>query len=350
VTDHTPTRVEIDPNKRTRHNHTITGLNDADSPLHAGQTVEVFESESGLTGPGRVVSIDLAKELVEIAVDWASLRPSDTPTELGTNTPGPNETGPGVGTPTLTDEMVAALGVGREQAEAFWATYHRPAPADTTLRDRITRAIHRYDYDQGLSNNGVPSRYHRGEADAVLAELAPELADYRNRINWETTRGEHARLLDSCRTAEERAEKAEESRVALADALGEPRGRGWTTLVGRAESIAATASEQRSHLAKADVHRVTLADALGFQAQRTMLGWPALIDAVRVLHALKDDHRTRAETAEAALTRVREQCAEWLAPTGSRSWDAQVRDSIALGCAQMILTAIDGEPADQPDN
>jgi hypothetical protein len=51
---------------------------------------------------------------------------------------------------------------------------------------------------------------------AVQPELA-ELADYRNRLTWETTCGEHARLLDSCRAADERAERAETDLAAALD-------------------------------------------------------------------------------------------------------------------------------------
>lgn len=42
------------------------------------------------------------------------------------------------------------------------------------LRDDIARAIHRYDRDHLLSRNGIPSKHHRGEADAVLALLCRE--------------------------------------------------------------------------------------------------------------------------------------------------------------------------------
>lgn len=66
-------------------------------------------------------------------------------------------------------------------------------------------------------------------ADVVAAELAPELAelaDYRNRITWETTCGEHARLLDACRTADERADKAE---AALADMTRKRDEQQWRT-------------------------------------------------------------------------------------------------------------------------
>ncbi|MFD3520467.1 hypothetical protein [Streptomyces sp. NPDC058653] len=43
---------------------------------------------------------------------------------------------------------------------------------------------------------------------AELASVKGRLVDYENRITWDTNCGEHARLLDSCRAADERAEKA----------------------------------------------------------------------------------------------------------------------------------------------
>jgi hypothetical protein len=50
----------------------------------------------------------------------------------------------------------------------------------------------------------------------------------------------------------------------------------------------------------------------------------------------------RAGQAEAALARVRAQCAEWAEPTKATSWDARIRDDIAAGCADMIRRALDG--------
>ncbi|MFE0039408.1 hypothetical protein [Streptomyces sp. NPDC059015] len=47
-----------------------------------------------------------------------------------------------------------------------WMT--APTPPPGVVRDQIARAIHRYDYEAGLSGNDIPSRHHRGEADAVL--------------------------------------------------------------------------------------------------------------------------------------------------------------------------------------
>lgn len=45
--------------------------------------------------------------------------------------------------------------------------------------------------------------------DAELESLRATIADYENRITWNTSCGACARLLDSCRSADERAEKAE---------------------------------------------------------------------------------------------------------------------------------------------
>ncbi|MBI0296315.1 hypothetical protein JBE04_18050 [Streptomyces sp. PRKS01-29] len=48
----------------------------------------------------------------------------------------------------------------------------RPGGAVTTdLCSQIARAIHRYDYEHGLSGNDMPSEHHRGEAEAVLGAI-----------------------------------------------------------------------------------------------------------------------------------------------------------------------------------
>jgi hypothetical protein len=44
-----------------------------------------------------------------------------------------------------------------------------------SLRQRVARAIHRYDNHHALSGNDIPSKHHYGEADFVLAELRTEL-------------------------------------------------------------------------------------------------------------------------------------------------------------------------------
>ena len=67
------TRVEIDPNVRTRGNWTFSGLEDADGPVTVGEIVHVFEPESGLEGSGRVEDVDEARRVIFLSVDWASL-------------------------------------------------------------------------------------------------------------------------------------------------------------------------------------------------------------------------------------------------------------------------------------
>jgi len=264
-----------------------------------------------------------------------------------------------------------------DNPETGWAE-----PGDAALRDRIAdtlrTAAHHCDGNCGLTERqcvaahpiqvaawtyGVVTDVY-GPIDAITAVVhavvQPEVDRAEKRrlqltraagIPEESTWLECLVAVVKARQGQVRAEQVEVHRVALANALGEPRGRNWTTLIGRAESIATTASEQRSGLAKLDVHRVTLADALGFQAQRTMLGWPALLDAVQVLHALKDDHRARAETAEAAITRVRElhHPASYPDPNGPGEI------TYCVGCEEgdgghpcPTITSIT-PPADQPD-
>jgi hypothetical protein len=49
-------------------------------------------------------------------------------------------------------------------------------------RARYAKAIHRYDYEHGLSGNDIPSKHHLGEADAVLAVRDPELEQLRAEV------------------------------------------------------------------------------------------------------------------------------------------------------------------------
>jgi len=69
--------VCIDLNVRTHGNQTFTDLRDVEGPIVVGQDVEVYESESGIYGPGRVTRIDRRKGLVYLAVEWAELREPD---------------------------------------------------------------------------------------------------------------------------------------------------------------------------------------------------------------------------------------------------------------------------------
>lgn len=71
------TRVEIDLNVRVRGNDTFVGFDDVSGPVAVGESVEVYESESGVAGEGRVTEIDSERELVYLSVDWASLKAED---------------------------------------------------------------------------------------------------------------------------------------------------------------------------------------------------------------------------------------------------------------------------------
>jgi hypothetical protein len=72
------TRVEIDLNVRVRGNDTFVGFGDVSGPIAIGESVEVFESESGVSGEGRVTEIDGDRELVYLSVDWSSLKEDDS--------------------------------------------------------------------------------------------------------------------------------------------------------------------------------------------------------------------------------------------------------------------------------
>lgn len=67
------TRVEIDLNVRVRGNDTFVGFDDVSGPIAVGESVEVYESESGVSGDGRITEIDSDRQLVYLSVDWASL-------------------------------------------------------------------------------------------------------------------------------------------------------------------------------------------------------------------------------------------------------------------------------------
>ena len=62
---------------RVRGNDTYAGLEDVSGAIAVGAEVEVYESESGVVGCGRVTEIDLDRELVYLSVDWEHLLPKD---------------------------------------------------------------------------------------------------------------------------------------------------------------------------------------------------------------------------------------------------------------------------------
>lgn len=78
------TQIEIDPNVRLGGTRTFAGfehVRGADGfKLSVGETVEVIETESHLSGEGTVESIDVERRLVYLSVEWATLVHTD-PTE-----------------------------------------------------------------------------------------------------------------------------------------------------------------------------------------------------------------------------------------------------------------------------
>src|SRR5437016_2086023 len=77
------TRVEIDLNVRVRGNDTFVSFEDVSGPIAVGESVEVYESESGVSGEGKVTEIDGDRELVYLSVDWSSLREDGSPSAYG---------------------------------------------------------------------------------------------------------------------------------------------------------------------------------------------------------------------------------------------------------------------------
>jgi hypothetical protein len=67
-------RAEIDLNVRTSMNWTFVGFEDVDGPISEAAEVEVYESESGITGRGRIARIDYLRRIAYLEVDWGSLR------------------------------------------------------------------------------------------------------------------------------------------------------------------------------------------------------------------------------------------------------------------------------------
>jgi hypothetical protein len=90
-----------------------------------------------------------------------------------------------------------------EQAEELLSIAHQTS--NTSERLRALAATERDQLAAELRNARYETEGERRRADRAEATVR----DYENRIAWETTCGEHARLLDSCRAADERATRAE---------------------------------------------------------------------------------------------------------------------------------------------
>ncbi|MFE3657242.1 hypothetical protein [Streptomyces sp. NPDC059165] len=114
-------------------------------------------------------------------------------------------------------------------------------PPPDGVRDQIARAIHRYDYEAGLSGNDIPSRHHRGEADAVLRVPAVAAALGAAAALREVTpgycghcgRGDCSPTADQWLTERRRAERLFEAIDALAKAWSRETASEPTQLAGR---------------------------------------------------------------------------------------------------------------------
>lgn len=67
-------RIRIDPNLRVTGDQTLAGPEDVEGEVVIGYPVHVYEPESGLVGTGIAIGFDSDRQLLRIAVDWASLR------------------------------------------------------------------------------------------------------------------------------------------------------------------------------------------------------------------------------------------------------------------------------------
>lgn len=94
------------------------------------------------------------------------------------------------------------------------------------LQQRIAAALYQhsnpgYQWDDAHPDDVIA---YGADGDIVIRTLKPELdrlADYENRITWDTTCGSCARILDSSIRETERRERAEQQRDRLAAVLAE---------------------------------------------------------------------------------------------------------------------------------
>ncbi|KOV86089.1 MULTISPECIES: hypothetical protein [unclassified Streptomyces] len=133
------------------------------------------------------------------------------------------------------------------RTEARATTPAGPAPATDrdTLRERIARALVRYDWNAGLSGRDTPSEHHYGEADAVLAVLpAPdqqtaEVERWRQKYHLEHARHvEVVRALVTDRTAvlHEAADSLAQMRIGAEDPDPDEHVRGYNNALDHAEA------------------------------------------------------------------------------------------------------------------
>lgn len=68
------TRVAIDLNVRVAEGQTYAGFEDVEGSRPVdGETVHVYERESGIFGKATVTHVDDSRQLIYLAVDWSSL-------------------------------------------------------------------------------------------------------------------------------------------------------------------------------------------------------------------------------------------------------------------------------------
>lgn len=65
------TRVLIDRNTQVRGDQAYVGSGDFGGAPVPGAPVEIFERETGLTGPALVTEVDQEHQLVRLTVDWS---------------------------------------------------------------------------------------------------------------------------------------------------------------------------------------------------------------------------------------------------------------------------------------
>jgi hypothetical protein len=117
--------------------------------------------------------------------------------------------------PTTDDaQLRAALADAlNEPDHADWPRLIRRV--EKVVAGRATWKAKAAEQEQAAIDAAYEAEGERKRADRAEAQVR----DYENRITWETTCGEHARLLDACRTNEERAEQAEAGRIAADNML-----------------------------------------------------------------------------------------------------------------------------------
>lgn len=91
-------------------------------------------------------------------------------------------------------------------------------PPTPERRAQYAAAIHRYDYEHGLSGNDIPSKHHRGAADAVLNVRDAELQQLREEL--EATEAEMDRRGRHITRLEGEVQRQVDAKVGITGQLG----------------------------------------------------------------------------------------------------------------------------------